>query len=55
MILRPRPGSNQMILMVQDNSSDLNVARWGGSSFVTSAVIAKTVETKNQPFEWVWF
>jgi hypothetical protein len=30
------------------------VADEGGSSFLTSTVIAKTVETKNQPFEWVW-
>jgi hypothetical protein len=53
-IVRPRPGSDEIMVLVQDSSSDLVVMRWDGTAFVTSQSLAKTNETFNQPFEWVW-
>ena len=55
MTLSADPFSNQIMLALQDDGSDLNFVRWNGSSFETPAEQEiNTGEIKNQPFLFLW-
>ncbi len=55
MTLSADPFSNQIMLAVQDDGSDLNFVLWNGSSWGTPVEQeTNTGEIKNQPFLFLW-
>ena len=55
MMLDADPGSNQVMLSVQDSGEDLNYVLWDGDSWGTpDEQETATGETKNQPFLFLW-
>jgi len=49
------PYSDELMLSVQDDGSDLNLARWDGSSWGTLTELeTNTNDVKNQPFLFLW-
>jgi uncharacterized repeat protein (TIGR01451 family) len=54
-ILDSDPGSDYIMLSVQDDESDLNFVHWNGSSWgAPSELETNTNDTKNQPFAFLW-
>jgi uncharacterized repeat protein (TIGR01451 family) len=55
MILDGAPGTDQIMLSVQDGSSGLNCVRWDGSSWgAPEEIEVNTGEIENQPFVFLW-
>jgi hypothetical protein len=55
MMLDPGPLSDQIMLSVQDDLSELNYVPWYGASWGTITELeTNTGETKNQPFIFLW-
>ncbi|MCO6451000.1 MAG: DNRLRE domain-containing protein [Caldilineales bacterium] len=55
MTLDADPNSDQIMLSIQDDGSDLNEFLWNGSSWLSpTQLVADTGENKNQPFVYLW-
>jgi hypothetical protein len=49
------PTSNSLMLVLQDDGSDLNYIPWNGSAWGSNTVLeTSSGETKNQPFLFMW-
>jgi hypothetical protein len=48
------PGSNRVMAVAQNGDSELWAAQWGGSGWASSTLIDTTIETKNQPWVFLW-
>jgi uncharacterized repeat protein (TIGR01451 family) len=55
MVLDSQPGTDQVMLSVQDSNRELSAALWNGSSFgAPTQLESDTKEVKNQPFLFLW-
>jgi hypothetical protein len=54
-MLDARPGTDEIMLGVQDDGRDLNYSLWSGSGFAPHIEVeGNTGENKNQPFTFLW-
>jgi hypothetical protein len=55
MVLYPRPGSDQVMLAVQDAGNDLNYILWSGTAWGTPREEdTNTAKVTLQPFTFLW-